>query len=152
AVAGVSIGSLYQYFANLDAIVLGLYEQRSAEIARSMKAAMVAIVEQPPEATLPGIMDLILRLHERHRLILIQLVDEMPHLQLREHPTSVDVLARGSVGHYLMHRNPGLKPADLNRQVFFLEKIVLGCIRSYLQNRAGVPRKAFIGDLARICA
>lgn len=151
AAAGISIGSLYQYFANLEAIVLALYEERTAEIARAMKTAMVSIVDQPPEVALPGVMDLILRLHERHRLIVHRMVAEMPQMNLRSHPTSVDRLTHGSVMAYLKHRDPSLSAATLRRKAFFLERVVLGCVRSYLDDPADVPRQAFIRDLAGIC-
>jgi AcrR family transcriptional regulator len=151
AAAGISIGSLYQYFPNLEAIALALFEERSAEVARSMKAAMVAIVDQPPEIALPGVMELILRLHEKNRIILRRMSDDLPQLNLPLHPASLDHLTRGSVAHYLRHRDARLKPADLNRKVFFLEKVVLGCIRSYLDDPRDISRKAFIRDLTALC-
>lgn len=151
AEAGISIGSLYQYFPNLETIVLTLYEERSAELARSMKAAMVGILDQPAEVALPGVMDLILRLHEKNRLILRRMPDEMPQLNLGRHPASLDHLTRGSVANYLRHQNQSLKPAELNRKVFFLEKIVLGCIRSYVDDPRDISRKAFVRDLAAVC-
>lgn len=151
AAAGISIGSLYQYFPNLEAIALALFEERSAEVARAMKAAMVAIVDQPPEVALPGVMELILRLHEKHRTILQRMSDDLPQLKLSQHPASLDRLTRGSVAHYLRHRDARLKPAELNRKVFFLEKVVLGCIRSYLDDSRDITRKAFIRDLTAIC-
>jgi AcrR family transcriptional regulator len=151
AAAGISIGSLYQYFANLEAIVLALYEERTAEVAHTMKAAMVAILDQPPARALPGVMDLILRLHEKHRLIVHQLATEMPQLKLRAHPASVDRLTHGSVVHYLRHRHPAMTPAERQRKAFFLERVVLGCVRSYLDDPADVPRAAFVRDLTTIC-
>ena len=151
AAAGISIGSLYQYFPNVEAIVLTLYEERSAEVARSLKSAMAAIVDQPPEVALPGVMELILRLHEKNRLILHRMADDMPHLKLPQHPASLDRLMRGSVGQYLKFRNPALKPAELNRKVFFLEKMTLGCIRSYLDDPRDISRKAFVRDLVGVC-
>ena len=151
AVAGVSIGSLYQYFANLDAILLNLYEERSASVAHAMKAAMVKALGEPPAQALPSVMRLILRLHEEHHLILHRMVDEVPQLQLAKHPASLRRLVHGSVAAYLKQHRLQLQPAVLNRKAFFLENMVLGCIKSYLDDTRRIPRQAFIADLSALC-
>lgn len=151
ATAGVSVGSLYQYFANLEAILLALFEQRSAEVAYMMKAAMVKALDQPPERALSAVMWLILRLHEKHHLILHQMIDEVPQLKLSQHPASLRKLVHGSVSAYLQHQRLALNAASRDRKVFFLENIVLGCVRSYLSNPGRISKRAFVADLTRIC-
>ena len=151
AAAGISIGSLYQYFPDREAIALALYEERSKEVALTMKKAMVGALDQPSELALPGIMELILSLHEQHQLILHRMQEEMPQLKLSRHPISVDHLVRGSVAHYLQYQDPTLTAAEINRKTFLVENMVLGCIRRYLAEPLGIPRDAFIRDLARAC-
>lgn len=151
AAADISIGSLYQYFANLEGILLMLYEQRSATVAHHMKAAMVKALDVSPRQALPDVMWLILRQHEKHHLILHRMVDEVPQLNLAHHPASLRNLVHGSVNAYLKHQNLALTAADLSRKAFFLENIVLGCIRSYLDDSRKITRKAFITDLTQVC-
>lgn len=150
ATAGVSIGTLYQYFANLEAILLRLYEERSAAVAHAMKAAMVKALNQPPEQALPEVMWLILRLHEKHHLILHRMVEEVPQLRLQHHPASLGNLVNGSISAYLRHQSLGLKPGDLNRKAFFIESVGLGCVRNYLNDSRRITKRAFIADLTRI--
>ena len=149
AKAGISVGSLYQYFANLQSILLSLYEQHSTEVAYRMKSAMVNALDQPPEQALLEVMWTILRLHERHHLILHRMVDEVPQLNLAHHPASLK--NHGSVSAYLKHQNLARNTAELNRKARLLESIVFGCIKDYLDDPGGLSKAAFVKDLNAIC-
>ncbi|MBC3920575.1 TetR/AcrR family transcriptional regulator [Undibacterium sp. CY18W] len=73
--AGVSIGSLYQYYPNKDAILTALAEQHLAEgLALSVRLLeTLRTTSQPLAPTLDEIVDHMLRLHEHnpglHRLL-----------------------------------------------------------------------------------
>ena len=151
AKAGISVGSLYQYFANLQSILLSLYEKHSTEVAYKMKSAMVNALDRPPELALLEVMRVILRLHERHQLILHQMVDEVPQLNLVHHPTSLKNLIHGSVSAYLKHQRLVQSTAELNRKARILESIVFGCIRDYLDDPGNITKAAFVKDLNAIC-
>ena len=49
AAAGASIGSLYQYFPNKDALLVGLAERHVDEAAAAMADAAVALREESPD-------------------------------------------------------------------------------------------------------
>lgn len=151
AKAGISVGSLYQYFASLQSILLSLYEQHSTEVAYRMKSAMVNALDQPPEQALLEVMRAILRLHERHHLILHRMVDEVPQLNLAHHPASLKNLIHGSVSAYLRHQNLARNAAELNRKARLLESIVFGCIKDYLDDPGGLSKAALVKDLNAIC-
>lgn len=149
--AGISVGSLYQYFANLQSILLSLYEKHSTEVAYKMKSAMVNALDQPPEQALLEVMWVILRLHERHHMILHRMVDEVPQLNLAHHPTSLKNLIHGSVSAYLKHQQLAGSAAELNRKTRMLESIVFGCIKDYLDDPGPMSKAAFVKDLNAIC-
>ncbi|MDB5977411.1 MAG: transcriptional regulator, TetR family [Nevskia sp.] len=151
AKAGISVGSLYQYFANLQSILLSLYEKHSTEVAYKMKTAMVNALDESPEHALLEVMWIILRLHERHHLILHQMVDEVPQLNLAHHPTSLKNLIHGSVSAYLKHQQLAKSTAEMNRKARILESIVFGCIKDYLDDPGNVSKAAFVKDLNAIC-
>jgi AcrR family transcriptional regulator len=151
AKAGISVGSLYQYFANLQSILLSLYEKHSTEVAYKMKSAMVNALDQPPEQALLEVMWVILRLHERHHMILHQMVDEVPQLNLAHHPTSLKNLIHGSVSAYLRHQRLAQSTAELNRKARILESIVFGCIKDYLDDPGNMSKAALVKDLNAIC-
>ena len=49
AVAGVSIGSLYQYFPNKEALVAAVSERHSHEVLQLMRASLVKVAARPIE-------------------------------------------------------------------------------------------------------
>lgn len=149
--AGVSIGSLYQYFATREAIFLALYEDVSVELAAQMKRQAVRILDLPLERGVRSTTTQMFNLNVRHKLILIDLVHEMPELDLAAHPLAYDNLIRGSIKAFIVNRTTFHRPADIDRTVFFLERIVIDSIRAYL--RAPPPRltkSALIDEITRI--
>lgn len=136
--AGVSIGSLYQYFATREAIFLALYEDVSVALAAHMKRQAIRILDLPLEQSVRSTTTQMYNLNVRHKLILIDLVREMPELDLAMHPLAYDNLIRGSIRAFVVNRTASQRPADIDRAIFFLERIVIDSIRAYL--RAPPPR------------
>src|SRR5271163_4212783 len=66
--AGVSIGTLYQYFADKDAILVALTEQHLQEGIAALGPLLADLVEDPPpvRAALQRLTDGLLVLHRRH--------------------------------------------------------------------------------------
>lgn len=149
--AGVSIGSLYQYFPNREAILAAIYEDISIEFAGTLRAGIPLLLDVPTELAATRIINMLLTMYERHRLVLLQLVREMPQLRLTEQSYSFGILAHGSTRAYLVNRRDVEKPRDLERKAFFLEQIILGCINAYLRDApARISRKEFVRELVRI--
>lgn len=149
--AGVSIGSLYQYFPNREAILAAIYEDISIEFAGTLKAGIPLLLDVATELAATRIINMLLTMYERHRLVLLQLVKEMPQLRLTEQSYSFSILAHSSTRAYLVHRRDTEKPRDLERKAFFIEQIILGCINAYLRDApAKISRKEFVRELSRI--
>jgi AcrR family transcriptional regulator len=86
--AGVSIGSLYQYFPNKDAILVALVERHVEEGVEAVWPLLVALREQPPPLRegLTGLVSALVELH-RHRpalhRVLFEEAPRPPQLQAR---------------------------------------------------------------------
>ena len=151
--AGISIGSLYQYFPNREAILKSLYEDASVEFAGAMQGVMLQILDLPTEQAVTVVMRKLVALHEGNHLILLRLVKEMPQLGLDTQPTSYNNLLLGSIRAYVQRRNNALTPRQLSHKVFFLERIILSSIEHYLNDPPpGMSRRDFTRNLAGIVA
>lgn len=149
--AGVSIGSLYQYFPNREAILAAVYEDISIEFAATLRASIPALAHLPTEPMTRRTVTMLLAMYERHQLVLLQLTHEMPDLHLSEQAYSFRILAHGSTRAYLANRPDVRRERDLERKAFFLEQIIIGSITSYLRDKPPmISRAEFLRDLTRI--
>lgn len=149
--AGVNIGSLYQYFPNRDAILASLYEDVSVEFGAALQSRLPKLLTMPTAQAVERTVSLLIAMHDRNRLVLLQLVNEMPKLGLAEQPTSLMHMTQNVTRSYLANRILGLQPRQLDRMVFFLQQIILGCIMAYVRGAyPRITRREFIRDLARI--
>lgn len=151
--AGISIGSLYQYFPNREAILKALYEDVSTDFALAMQGVMLEILDLPTDEAVPRVVSKLVTMHQRNQLILLDLVRQLPELNLEAQPLAFNNLIRSSIRTYVQHRNRSLKPREVAHKVFFLERIILGSIQQYLNEPpAGMNRREFTRNLARIVA
>jgi AcrR family transcriptional regulator len=149
--AGVSIGSLYQYFPTREAIFLALFEETSAQMTTTMKRVVARILSQPLEKGIKGVMRQLLSLHREHELVLLKMVAQVPELKPATQPLSFENLIFDSIRIAVSQWTPGLSHRDLDRRAFFLREIILGCIRSYVTDSPdNVTDRSFIDDLSRI--
>jgi AcrR family transcriptional regulator len=149
--AGVSIGSLYQYFPTREAIFLALFEETSAQMTTTMKKVMVRILDQPLEKGVPEVMRHLLALHREHELLLLKMVAQVPQLKLATQPLSFENMIFDAIRIAVSQWTPGLSLRDLDRRAFFLREIILGCIHRYLSDSPeNLTDRAFLDDLAQI--
>ena len=149
--AGVSVGSLYQYFPTREAIFLALFEETSAEMTVTMKKVMVRIIDQSLEKSVPQVMRQLLMLYREHELVLLKMVTQIPELKLATQPVSFENMIFDTIRIAVGHWTPGLSMRELDRRAFFLREIILGCIHRYINDAPeNVTEKAFIDDLAEI--
>lgn len=152
--AGISIGTLYHYFPNREAIALALYEHTCSKSALRMKQIMVAVIDLPLETAIPQVIAEILDIHQRHKVIFLQLVDEVPELRELSATLSFNTLLRGSIRVFLEQHSLTITLENIERSGFFVENIIMGNIRRYVRETpAHTDRRAFIAELSTaVCA
>ena len=149
--AGVSIGSLYQYFPTREAIFLALYEDASAQMTATMKKVMVRILEQSLEKGVTEVMRQLLALHREHEQIVQKMVAQIPELKLATQPLSFENMIYHAIRTYVEHHNAALSSRDLDRRAFLLREIILGCIHRYLNDSPEkITDRALINDLTQV--
>ncbi len=111
--AGVSVGSVYQYFPNKEALVGELVEQLSDEILAMVTGALEAAASEPPEVMVPRLVGAMIAFKRRDPRLSRVLRDQIPRvgrMQLYESHLAriVDAVARYLAGHRarLKHDDP----------------------------------------------
>ena len=118
-VAGVSIGSLYQYFPSKEALVMALAEQHCNAMLELLSQTAADLADAPIAVAVRSYVKAMLRAHsvepELHRV----LVSQMLHIGL-EHMHAIEEASRRIVRMYLELRRNEILPKDLDAAAFVL--------------------------------
>jgi AcrR family transcriptional regulator len=133
--ANVSIGSIYQYFANRESIALAIYEAACSQAALTLKSQAIARMDLPLAAAIHAHMDLLFDLFERDRYALFQILNEVPELRDAAQPISFDRIIHQAHRMFLEQHFHAADPVAISRKCYFIEKTVISAIGHYLDER-----------------
>lgn len=146
--AGISPGSLYQYFPNKDAVLSAVIEQYSTEIANELTAVLADQLHLPPEqllhAAYSGLLDVLSTHHQYVRLVALDLPrNRLTYLTALE--SRLDQLASA----YLkVGRVSTRMPAD--HTAWLLVRLAEHLSVAYLLDEPGIDRETFVGELVHL--
>src|SRR5687768_6552280 len=93
--AGVSVGAIYQYFPNKEAIAVALFEETSSRVAVTIRDTILEDINESLDETVRKTLAILLRCYRENRAVLIGLVDASPELrQAVRHLSVVDLIER----------------------------------------------------------
>jgi AcrR family transcriptional regulator len=149
-VAGVGVGSMYQYFASKDEIVEALQEQHFAR----MGDALVTRMEELERAPLPELVSEVARLMRTSELLNSRLSRQLLAVPWSQRPRTVieleercaEILMRA-----LLRVAPRADPASVRIAVFLVVQTVEALIVSTSQRRPrGLTRQRFTQELGAL--
>lgn len=132
--AGVSVGSVYQYFPNKDAILVALTERHiDAGFARVRELLAHAIAEPPPlEPLLRGFVEAMIALHEHNPELHRVLFEDTPlppefrsQLRARELALAGEVRA-------LLEAHPEVDARDLDASAYVVVHTIEGLVHAFV--------------------
>jgi AcrR family transcriptional regulator len=152
--AGVSIGTLYQYFENKDALLAAVFDRHFAEGAAIVAPALATLRNDPapePEPLLRGILEAMVELHAREPNLHRVLFEEAPLApKLRQRITELETAIAAEVAEWLRRRGTPGDPATTAWVT--VQSVEALTHRWVIQPGPGGDDAAFVRDAARILA
>jgi AcrR family transcriptional regulator len=152
--AGVSPGSLYQYFPNKDAIVLATVERMTDEMANELLETMrlpnlaAGDTRQAVEGVLYALLD---AMQQRRQLVRV-IVEQLPRLGGSQALLAFERRVRDIATGYLTGLAQGAAQQQTAASVWIAVQCVEQLTIRYVLERPPIPREQFITELRRLIA
>ena len=144
--AGVSIGSLYQYFPNKEALVAALAEKHVADVMSELVAKLEAARGLPLRPALRVMIDGLLAHHAEKPRVHQVLIEEIPRIAGLERMLEIDRLAVDMIAVALGTREEALRPQNIELAVFMLVHAVQGITHAAVLERPELLTGADLTD------
>ena len=135
--AGVSVGSLYQYFPSKEALVAGLIDRHHAEMMAMFMSSVAAVVDAPVPVAARQLVQSVIEAHavdpKLHRI----LTEQVPRVgKLAQLMEDLDTHAEGAVRAYLERHKDELRVKDLALATF----VVVHAVETVTHRGVLLPR------------
>ncbi|MFT4187247.1 MAG: TetR/AcrR family transcriptional regulator [Aeromicrobium sp.] len=147
--AGISPGSLYQYFPNKEAVLQAVVERYSAEIAEELAAVVTDRLDLPPEELIRASYESLLDLLGEHREYVRLMARELPRARVAPHIEAMERRVGELVTAYLTVARPTrrVRPAT---SAWLLVRMVEFLSVQYVLEEPDVGRGEFVEELTRL--
>lgn len=145
--AGISPGSLYQYFADKDAIVATIAGRLVADFAAEMGPVLRDTASLEPEASVPAVLDAALASLERHSGLLRALVDHVPTNEQREVLAAIRERLADRVHATLTANRDRVRSADVERTTWLVVELSQSLLVRYVLDSPPIARADFLADV-----
>ena len=138
AAAGVSIGSLYQYFPSKEALVAAVIDHHTQEMLQLVREALIKVTRQPVEVAARKLVKVMVDAHRVNPRLHRALVEQVPRVGRLENIQAIDREAYALVRAYLEAHANELSVPDLDVASFICVAAVEALTHAAVVNRPDV--------------
>ena len=124
--AGVSVGSLYQYFPSKEALVAALVERHVAQMTALVKTKLAEVASEPAPVAVRSMVDAMFDAHAVDPRLHKVLIEQVPRVGRLEHVVGVEREVEALVAVFLEARRHELRRTNLDAVAFVLCNVVEG--------------------------
>ncbi|HEY4366616.1 MAG TPA: TetR/AcrR family transcriptional regulator [Steroidobacteraceae bacterium] len=117
-VAGVSVGSLYQYFPSKEALVAAVIERHSQEIRQTVRGELAGIAAQPLEQGVRTLVAVAVKAHRVNPKLHRALAEQIPRVGKLEKVETFNLENFALFRNYLESRHAEIRALDLDLAAF----------------------------------
>ena len=139
--AGVSIGSLYQYFPSKEAIVAAVIQGHIDQMMAVLTSSLVRVAKAPLREAARELVRVMIEAHRIEPALHRVLVEQIPRVGTLEYQERVDAEAIRLVRAYLEAHRSELRVADLDLAAF----LAVGCVEA-MTHAAVLRRPELLAD------
>jgi len=132
--AGISVGSLYQYFPNKEAIVGQLLEQHAEAMWEVFASYMAAYGDRPLAETVPGVIDALMTAHRVAPRLHRVLQEQVPRIGRLSKQREMNRRAACAAAQFLAAHRHETDVADIETTAFVLVEAVEALIHASLDD------------------
>jgi AcrR family transcriptional regulator len=157
--AGISIGSLYQYFPNKESLMAVLMEQHSNEIAVLVESKLKDLFDEPPETVIPALVEVVIAAHALNPRLHQVLNEEIPRSGRLQQMQKADKRITESIWAYLVRWSDSphqrlrqrIHPQNLEMTVFILSRTVESlCHSAVIEHPGFVSNSQFKQEVSNL--
>jgi len=135
-VAGVSIGSLYQYFSSKEAIAAALVENAVSKATEVLRECILANMGKPLAEAIRTIITVILSTRREYNFIFMLLPRQVPKLGKLSHNVTTEKFLYNTIRTFYHHHKHEIVVEDLEIAMFVAQHLVVGSIDAYLEDNS----------------
>lgn len=150
-VSGVSIGTLYQYYPNKDAVIYALIEDVVSKASGRLRIKLLELMGEPIEKMMPEMLHLLLALYRENAFVMLRLRNKLPQINEAYSQLTTTHFTESTNRAYLTQHQDELSIEDVHMALFLVKNSIISNCISYLELPSpDVTEEEFVQSLSKM--